>query len=86
MRGTPAAPERVSLVFDEPVVERVSGGQQQNLLRAKHIEIHGRIVEGSAADNPVIEMVLRLDSGSAPGLHPAAVRRSTPTSPRCCAA
>ena len=67
VRGTPAAPERVSLVFDQPVVERISGGSQQNVLRAKHIEIHGRIVEGSAANNPVIEIVLRLDDGLGAG-------------------
>jgi len=62
----------VSLVFDRPVVERVSGGNRQNVLRAKHIEIHGRIVEGSAASKPVIEMVLRLTAATAPELHPAA--------------
>ncbi len=72
VRGTPAAPERVSLVFDRPVVERITGGSRQNLLRAKHIEIHGRIVEGSAASKPVIETVLRLAAASAPDLHPAA--------------
>ncbi len=74
VRGTPAAPERVSLVFDKPVVERVAGGVQQKLLQAKHIEIHGRIVEGSAANRPVIEVALRLDQAAAPSLHPSAVQ------------
>ncbi|HEY5215367.1 MAG TPA: DUF2125 domain-containing protein [Pseudolabrys sp.] len=73
VRGTPAAPERVSLVLDRPVVDRISGGSQQNLLRAQRIEIHGRIAEGSAANRPVIEAVLRLDHASAPDLLPAAV-------------
>ena len=73
VRGTPAAPERVSLVFDRPVVDRVTGGNPQHVLLAKHIEIHGRIAEGSAADHPVIEAVLRLDHGSAPEFHPATV-------------
>ena len=72
VRGTPAAPERVSLVFDRPVVDRISGGTQQNLLRAKRVEIHGRMAEGSAANRPVIEIVLRLDHASAPDFHPAA--------------
>src|SRR5450830_2165200 len=72
LRGTPAAPERVSLVFDRPVVDRVTGGSQQNLLRAKRVEIHGRMAEGSAANRPVIEIVLRLDHASAPDFHPAA--------------
>jgi hypothetical protein len=74
VRGTPAAPERVSLVFDKPMVDRVSGGVEQKLLQARHIEIHGRIAEGSAANRPVIEIALRLDQVSAPGLHPAAAQ------------
>jgi hypothetical protein len=74
VRGTPAAPERMSLVFDKPVVDRVAGGVQQKLLQAKHIEIHGRIADGSAANRPVIEIALQLDQASAPSLHPAAVQ------------
>jgi len=74
VRGTPAAPSRASLVFDQPAVDRVNGGDRQNLLRAKHIEIHGRIAEGSAASKPVIEIVLQLDQTSAPALHPAAAQ------------
>jgi hypothetical protein len=73
VRGTPAAPERMSLVFDRPVVDRVTGSNPKHVLLAKHIEIHGRIAEGSAADHPVIEAVLRLDHGSAPEFHPATV-------------
>ncbi len=73
VRGTPIAPERVSLVFDRPVVDRLSGGSQQNLLRAKRIEIHGRMAEGSASNHPVIEIALQLEKASMPGLHPAAV-------------
>jgi hypothetical protein len=71
--GTPKAPERVSLLFDEPVVNLLEGNRQQNLLRARRIEVHGRIAAGSAAHNPVIEVVLRLNHASAPGFNPAAV-------------
>jgi hypothetical protein len=74
VRGTPSAPERVSLVFDKPVIERVIGGTPQNWLRAQHIEIHGRIAEGSAADNPVVEMALQLEGASAEAIHPAAAQ------------
>jgi hypothetical protein len=73
LHGTPTAPDRASLAMDSPVVDRVTGGQRQSLMRANRVEIHGRIIGGSAASNPVIEMVLRLAAGSAPGLHPAAV-------------
>ena len=72
VRGTPQAPERVSLAVDGPVVDRINGGARENLLHAKHIEIHGRIVEGSVTDHPVIEVVTRLTRAAAPTLHPAA--------------
>jgi len=74
VRGTPKSPERVSLVFDEPVIKLVSGDQEIDLLRAKRIEAHGRIASGSAAENPVIEIVLRLDHASAPAFNPATVQ------------
>lgn len=74
VRGTPAAPQRASLVFDDPVVDRVIGGARQNLLQARHIEVHGRIAEGSVTSKPVIEVALQLDQASSPALHPAAVQ------------
>ena len=74
VRGTPTAPSRVALVFDQPVVDRMNGGNRQNLLRAKHIEIHGRLAEGSVASNPVIEIATQLEQASAPELHPAAAK------------
>lgn len=73
VRGTPLAPERVALVFDGPVVDSVKDGNRQTWMRAKHVEIHGRIAEGSVADKPVIEAALQLEGASVPGLHPAAV-------------
>jgi hypothetical protein len=69
LSGTPSAPERVSIVVDLPAVDRVTGGTQQALLRAKHIEIHGRIPEGSVNNHPVVEAVLRLTGATAPELH-----------------
>jgi len=74
LRGTPRAPERVSIVFDEPVIDLVTNGNETNLLRAQRVELHGRIAEGSAADNPVIEVVLRLAQAAAPAFNPATVR------------
>ena len=68
VRGTPHAPERASTVFDQPVLDRMDGDRRQNLLRAQRLELHGRIVEGSAASNPAIELVLRLIQASAPVL------------------
>ena len=74
VRGTPRAPERVSLVLDRPVIDRVDNGRAQMLLRADHIEIHGRLAEGSVADHPVIEVALRLDGALAPGIAAAAAQ------------
>jgi hypothetical protein len=71
VRGTPAAPERVSLLFDGPSVERINGATRENLLHAKRIEVHGRIIEGSVTNHPVIEIVTRLIRAAAPTFHPA---------------
>jgi len=40
------------------------------LAGAKHIELHGRLVEGAALDRPAIETVLQIAGGSVQGLHP----------------
>jgi hypothetical protein len=73
IRGTPAAPQRASLVFDDPVVDRMNGASRENLARARHVEVHGRIAEGSVTDKPVIEVAVQLGQASAPALHRAAV-------------
>jgi len=71
VRGTPEAPERVSFVFDEPVVDRIGGSGNTNFFKAQRVELHGRIKSGSAADHPVIDLALLLMAASAPELHPA---------------
>jgi hypothetical protein len=70
MRGTPRAPQRGSLVFDDLVVRRPNSDAQ--VLNAKRLELHGRMAEGSASDNPVIDIGLRATAASAPELHPIA--------------
>ena len=74
VRGTPAAPQRASLVFDGLAVDRMVGTARQNILRAKHIEFHSRIADGSAANKPVIEIAMQLNQASAPALHPGATQ------------
>ena len=68
--GLPAVPQRASIVFDDPEVNRINGSMQAPLARAKHIELHGRLAEGSAADHPVIETVLKIEGGSVQEVHP----------------
>lgn len=67
MRGTPRAPQRGSLVFDNLVVQRPNSDAR--VLDAKRLELHGRIAEGTVSDNPVIDVGLRTTAASAPELH-----------------
>src|SRR5215468_6028792 len=69
VRGTPAAPERVSIVIDRPFLDRAAGATPANVLKADRVELHGRMAGGSAAGNPVIELALRLVAATAPEMH-----------------
>jgi hypothetical protein len=68
--GLPGVPQRASIVFDDPVIDRVDGSIQVPLAGAKHVELHGRIADGSPSDRPVIETVLQISAGSIKGSHP----------------
>ncbi len=68
--GLPAAPQRASIFFDDAEIDRVDGSVPAPLARAKHIELHGLLAEGSALDRPVIETVLQIAAGSVQGVHP----------------
>ena len=72
--GLPEEPQRVALVFDNPTVERIVSAVQSPLMRAKHVELHGRIVEGSVDNHPVIDAALELDGAVAEGVHPLAAQ------------
>jgi len=68
--GLPAVPQRASIVFDDPEIDRLNGSMPAPLAQARHIELHGRLAEGSSADHPVIESVLRIEGGSVQDVHP----------------
>jgi len=68
--GLPGVLQRASIVFDDPVVNRVDAGAQVPQAAAKHVELHGRIAEGSPTDRPVIETVLQISAGSIQNAHP----------------
>jgi hypothetical protein len=72
--GLPAVPQRASITFDDASINRVDGAVQAPLAGAKHVELHGRLAEGSALDRPVIETVLQIAGGSVQGLHPLLVQ------------
>jgi hypothetical protein len=68
--GLPAIPQRVSLVFDDLSIDRVNASVQTPLTRAKHIELHGRLIEGTPPEEPAIETVLQIAGGSVQEVHP----------------
>ncbi len=68
--GLPDVPQRASVEFDSPSLARVDGSMQVPLAEAGHVELHGRLAEGSPKDAPVIESVLEINKGMIRGLHP----------------
>ena len=68
--GLPGTPQRASIVFDDPSINRLDGSVQVPLARAKQVELHGRLAEGSTSDHPIIETVLQIAQGSIQGVHP----------------
>src|SRR6202045_4564177 len=68
--GLPAIPQRASLAFDDPSVDRINGSVQTPLAQARHIELHGRLADGAPLDRPVIETVLKIEGGSVQEVHP----------------
>jgi hypothetical protein len=70
VHGLPTAPERVVIALDQPVVDDTA--QRKRLFQATRLDLEGRMLSGSARDNPVIEAVLKLIAASTPSAHPAA--------------
>ena len=68
--GLPDVPQRASIEFNNPSIDRVNGPVETPLAKANHVELHGRIAEGSAQDNPVIQTVLRIAGGNVQEVHP----------------
>jgi hypothetical protein len=68
--GLPGPPQRAAIVFDDPAIDRVNASVQTPLARAKHVELHARLADGSMQENPVIETALQIAGGSLQELHP----------------
>jgi hypothetical protein len=68
--GLPNNPQRASIVFDNPAIDRINGPVQTPLAKAGHVELHGRIADGSPQDHPVIETVLQIAGGTIQEVHP----------------
>ncbi|MGE3148356.1 MAG: DUF2125 domain-containing protein [Pseudorhodoplanes sp.] len=70
VRGRPDAPDRISVVIDNPALDQTTDGVSEALVRGSHAEAHGRIAEGSASDKPVLDAVFQLRAVTAPRFHP----------------
>jgi hypothetical protein len=70
IRGRPPAPERVSMAIDDAGIDRPEGQSGDPLLRAKRIELHGRVASGSVRDRPVLDLAATLGAFMAPTVHP----------------
>jgi hypothetical protein len=70
LRGLPPAPEQVSMVVDDGAVDRAGSETGGSTLRAKRIELHGRVASGSVMHRPVLGLALTLTEVTAPSLHP----------------
>jgi hypothetical protein len=68
--GLPAIPQRISLVFDNPALDRIAGPVNAPLARARHLELHGRLVDAEAPSQPQIETDLQLTGASVQEVHP----------------
>ena len=68
--GLPPDPEGVFVTLAQPRLDRHSGPGAGMLFQADRVEFDGRIVQGSARNNPVIEAVGHFTAATAPQLHP----------------
>jgi hypothetical protein len=66
LRGTPGAPERLSIVIDKPnLATAPSGGP---VAAAEHLEFHGRFATESTPGHPVLDLALDLKNATVPAL------------------
>jgi hypothetical protein len=68
--GLPPQPDSVSVTLDHPRVDQIVAANATMIFAADSAEFHGRIVDGTAANNPVIEALLTFAAATTPTLHP----------------
>jgi len=68
--GLPGIPQRASIVFDNPSIDRINGPVATPLARAGRVELHGRLADGSAKNNPMIDAAFKIAGGSLQEVHP----------------
>jgi len=68
--GLPPEPERVAITLRQPRLDRIAGPGTGTIFRADAVCVDGRIVQGSARSNPVIEASGHFTAAMAPTFHP----------------
>lgn len=68
--GLPPYPDAVDFTLEQPHVDHGSGANTATLFAADDADFTARIVDGSAANQPVIDAVLHFTSATAPTVHP----------------
>ena len=68
--GLPPEPDSVSVTLDHPHVDQMAGANATTVFAADHAEFQGRIVSGSAGNNPVIDALVKFAAATTPTLHP----------------
>jgi hypothetical protein len=68
--GLPGNPERISVSLQAPRLDRVAGPGTGMIFKAERADVDGRIIEGSARNNPVIEATGHFAGATAPTFHP----------------
>jgi hypothetical protein len=68
--GVPPNPNSFAISMHHPKLDDVAGAKPVTLIAADDVELHSRIVGGSAANFPVIDTVLHFASAIVPTVHP----------------
>ena len=68
--GLPPEPEGVAVALQKPRLDRVAGSGSGMIFQADSVQVDGRIVAGSALNNPVIEATGHFEAVTAPTFHP----------------
>jgi hypothetical protein len=68
--GLPPEPERVTVTIAKPRLDRTADPDAGIIFQADHVAVDGRIIQGSARRNPVIEASAQVSAALAPRFHP----------------
>jgi hypothetical protein len=68
--GLPGEPERATITLRQPRFDRLAGPGTGTIFKADLARVDGRIVQGTARDHPVIEVVAHFVAALAPAIHP----------------